>query len=152
MVVAMLNGRIIENATFVCTACHTGCLSSGPAAGTNHPQQQRLGHCQVCINHQRTVSAHAKHTTPYQHRGCTYPQELVLELDQPYLLSQIQLLSHEHKVCALMCRAGNVQMYNIHATSIKPHTPPDPQSCGGRCRCPRQPPWHRMAAPGLHHF
>lgn len=60
-------------------------------------------------------SAHITHDAPMHHtpqtnRGCAYPQHLVLQLDQPHQLSQIQLLSHEHKVrCVFEC---HIVMYH----------------------------------------
>jgi centrosomal protein CEP104 len=43
------------------------------------------------------------HPLTYSHRwfrGCKYPQELVLLLDRPAALTQLQLLSHEFKVAS----------------------------------------------------
>lgn len=54
------------------------------AAATRHPQ---LG--DVLTSH-----AHASY------RFSSYPQELTIRLDGLYRLSQIQILSHEYKVCA----------------------------------------------------
>lgn len=56
-------------------------------------------------------------------RGCTYPQHLILDLSQPHQLSQIQLLSHEHKV-HLLCQHTHTHLQLCLLV-------PDPKPRGG---------------------
>lgn len=52
------------------------------------------------------------------HRFCKYPQEIVLRLEQPSKIQQIQILSHEYKVRGLE-RGAAVFRVVIYTASLR---------------------------------
>lgn len=60
----------------------------------------RTAHCRTARPRRADRSTWPTRPLPHCCRHCQYPQELVVRLDQPAQLTQIQLLSHEFKVRA----------------------------------------------------
>ena len=57
----------------------------------------------------------------HSQKMCKYPQELVLKLDRPSKVTQIQILSHEHKIATKV---------EIFTGMPQEGLPPEPENCG----------------------